>query len=54
MKKYLVAMTMMMTLGMGLTATAQGHQTKDEQELVDPKHQNDQLEAYSDTTGSRT
>ena len=54
MKKYLVAMTMMMTLGMGLTATAQGHQTKDEQELVDSTHQNDQLEAYSDTTGSRT
>ena len=54
MKKYLVALTMMMTLGMGLTATAQGHQTKDEQELVDSTHQNDQLEAYSDTTGSRT
>ena len=53
MKKYLVAMTMMMTLGMGLTATAQGHQTKDEQELVDSTHQNDQLEAYSDTTGSK-
>jgi len=53
MKKYLVAMTMLMTLGMGLTATAQGHQTKDEQELVDSAHQNDALEAYSDTTGSK-
>jgi hypothetical protein len=54
MKKYLVSLTMLMTLGMGLTAAAQGQQMKEQQELVDSTHQDDALEVYSDTTGSRT
>ena len=49
MKKYLIALTMLMTLGMGLTATAQGQQNKEEKELVDSAN-TDALEVYSDTT----
>jgi len=50
MKKYLISMTMLLTLGLGQTAIAQTQTPKDEQELVDTARQNDALEAYSDTT----
>lgn len=49
MKKYLVAITMLMTLAMGQTAVAQGQQKKDAQELVDSASK-DAIEVYSDTT----
>lgn len=49
MKKYLITTVMLLTLGMGPTAIAQGQQAREEQELVDStKH--DALEAFSDTT----
>ena len=50
MKKYLIAMTMLLTLGMGQTATAQGQNPKETEELVDSTGKTDALEAYSDTT----
>ena len=49
MKKYLVAITMLMTLAMGQTVVAQSQQKKDAQELVDSTSK-DALEAYSDST----
>ena len=49
MKKYLIAIAMMLTLGQGQTAMAQGQTPKEEQELVDSTKK-DALEAYSDTT----
>ena len=49
MKKYLVAITMLMTLAMGQTVVAQSQQKKDAQELVDSTSK-DALEAYSDKT----
>lgn len=49
MKKYLIAMTMLMTLAMGPTAVAQNQQNNDEKELVDTAKA-DALEVYSDTT----
>jgi len=51
MKKFLIATTMLLTLGMTQGASAQGQQSKEEQELVDSTRQEDALEAYSDTTG---
>jgi hypothetical protein len=53
MKKYLVAITMMMTLAMGQTVVAQSQQKKDAQELVDSASK-DAVEAYSDTTVNET
>ena len=50
MRKYLVAMTMLVTLGVGLPVMAQRQQPKDGQELVDSTQKSDALEAYSDTT----
>lgn len=50
MKKYLIAMTMLLTLGMGQTATAQGQNPKETEELVDSTGKKNALEAYSDTT----
>ena len=50
MKKYLIAMTMLLTLGMGQTATAQGQNPKAVEELVDSTGKKNALEAYSDTT----
>jgi len=50
MKKYLIAMTMLLSLGLTVPATAQKQQKKEQQELVDSA-QKDNLEAYSDTTG---
>ena len=50
MRKYLVAMTMLVTLGVELPVMAQRQQPKDGQELVDSTHKSDALEAYSDTT----
>ena len=52
MKKYLIAMTMLVSLGM-VQLTAQAQQTKEEQELVDSTSK-DALEAYSDTTVDKT
>lgn len=49
MKKYLITTVMLLTLGMGPTAIAQGQQAREEQELVDSTR-HDVLEAYSDTT----
>ena len=53
MKKYLVAITMLMILAMGQTVVAQSQQKKDAQELVDSTSK-DALEAYSDTTVDNT
>lgn len=53
MKKYLVAITMLMTLAMGQAVVAQSQQKKDAQELVDSTSK-DALEAYSDTTVDNT
>ena len=52
MKKYLIAMTVLMTLGMGAqTVTAQAQPPQEQEELVDSAaRQGDALEAYSDTT----
>jgi hypothetical protein len=50
MRKYLVAMTMLVTLGVELPVMAQRQQPKDGQELVDSTQKSDALEAYSDTT----
>ena len=50
MKKFLIAMTMLLTLGMTQSVPARGQQPKDEKELVDSTRQDDALEAYSDTT----
>lgn len=50
MKKYLIAMTMLMTLATTQVVMAQGQQKSEEQELVDSTRQEDALEAYSDTT----
>ena len=50
MKKYLIAMTMLLTFAMGQTATAQSKNPKATEELVDSTKQGDALEAYSDTT----
>lgn len=50
MKKFLIAMTMLLTLGMTQSVPAHGQQSKDEKELVDSTRQDDALEAYSDTT----
>lgn len=50
MRKYLVAMTMLVTLGVELPVMAQRQQPKDGQELVDSAQKSDALEAYSDTT----
>ncbi len=50
MKKYLIAMAMLLTLAMGQTATAQSKNPKATEELVDSTGQDDALEAYSDTT----
>ena len=52
MKKYLITMAMLLTLGLGQTAIAQTQPTKDAQELVDSTKGNDALEAYSDTTAT--
>lgn len=50
MKKYLIAMTMLLTFAMGQTATAQSKSPKATEELVDSTKKGDALEAYSDTT----
>jgi hypothetical protein len=50
MKKYLITLMMLATLGTGQCLMAQNQQPKDDQELVDSTQQ-DALEAYSDTTG---
>lgn len=50
MRKFLVAMTMLVTLGVELPVMAQRQQPKDGQELVDSTQKSDALEAYSDTT----
>ena len=50
MRKYLVAMTMLVTLGVELPVMAQRQQPKNGQELVDSTQKSDALEAYSDTT----
>ncbi len=50
MRKYLVAMTMLVTLGVELPVMAQRQKPKDGQELVDSTQKSDALEAYSDTT----
>lgn len=50
MKKYLISMTLLLTLGMGQTAIAQSQPTKGGQELVDTTGQKDAVEAFSDTT----
>lgn len=50
MKKYLIAMTMLLTFAMGQTATAQSKSPKATEELVDSAKKGDALEAYSDTT----
>lgn len=50
MRKYLVAMTMLVILGVELPVMAQRQQPKDGQELVDSTQKSDALEAYSDTT----
>ena len=51
MKKYLIAMTMLLMLGTTQSITAFAQQAKDVQELVDSTRQEDALEAYSDPTG---
>lgn len=50
MKKYLIALTMLLTLTVGQTAMAQRNNPKAAEELVDSARQDDALEAYSDTT----
>lgn len=50
MKKYLIAMTMLLTFAMGQTVTAQSKSPKATEELVDSTKKGDALEAYSDTT----
>ena len=50
MKKYLIAMTMLLTFAMGQMAMAQSKNPKATEELVDSTKQDDALEAYSDTT----
>ena len=50
MKKYLIAITMLLTFAMGQTATAQSKSPKATEELVDSTKKGDALEAYSDTT----
>ena len=50
MKKYLIAITMLLTVAMGQTATAQSKSPKATEELVDSTKKGDALEAYSDTT----
>lgn len=50
MKKYVIAMAMLLTLAMGETATAQGSNVKAGEELVDSTRGNAGVEAYSDTT----
>ena len=52
MKKYLISFALMLTLGLPLNATAQGQNQKEAKELVDSTKQNDELEAYSDTTNA--
>ena len=49
MKKYVIAMAMLLTLAMGETA-AQGRSAKAGEELVDTTRGNTGVEAYSDTT----
>lgn len=50
MKKYLIAMALLLTIGTGFEATAQGQNPKDSIELVDSTSKNDALEAFSDTS----
>mgnify|MGYP006988861584 CR=1 FL=1 len=50
MKKYLLAMIMLLATGLATTTPAQPP-AKDTTELVDTTHWGDALEAYSDTTG---
>ena len=50
MKKYLIAITMLLTFAMGQTATAQSKSPKATEKLVDSAKKGDALEAYSDTT----
>ena len=49
MKKYLIALSILLTLGAGLPAAAQTSQKAEQEELVDSTTK-DQLEAFSDTT----
>ena len=51
MKKYLIAIAMMLTLSMTADAAAQKHRHTPRTEQVDSTKQRDALEAYSDTTG---
>jgi hypothetical protein len=52
MKKYLIVLSMLLTLGLAQDTLAQSQQPADEQELVDSTRQDDALEAYSDTTAT--
>ena len=49
MKKYLIALSMLLTFGTSVPTVAQTPQKQEQQELVDSAAQ-DQLEAFSDTT----
>ena len=49
MKKYLIALSLLLTLGTSVPTVAQTPQKQEQQELVDSAAQ-DQLEAFSDTT----
>lgn len=49
MKKYLIALSLLLTLGTSVPTAAQTTQKQEQQELVDSAAQ-DQLEAFSDTT----
>ena len=54
MKKVLLTMALLLTLGMGVQAAGQKHRHTPQEELVDSATKKDAVEAYSDTTSSDT
>lgn len=50
MKKYLIALTLLLTLGASAPSAAQTHKKQPREELVDSSSKVDEFEAFSDTT----
>ncbi|MBO6018409.1 MAG: hypothetical protein J6P41_03350 [Prevotella sp.] len=54
MKKYLIALTLLLTLGASAPSAAQTHKKQPREELVDSSSKVDEFEAFSDTTLAET